>query len=137
MPDSNLIVYLTIIASVLICVFFVIFRKLFKLSSTIKLVFMSIIITILVIIALAAIYSVANNEFEYVNVEKYSISGKVQSLNGDTIIIYVTSTTNDKITVSKMSGLKLNFFPFSLSKNVCRTNPKIITIYPAKERENN
>lgn len=128
MPDSNLIVYLTIIASVLICVFFVIFRKLFKLSSTIKLVFMSIIITILVIIALAAIYSVANNEFEYLNVEKYSISGKVQSLNGDTIIIYVTSTTNDKIKGNVK--LKVNdttaFFSQKDSSNLVRISMKEI-----------
>lgn len=97
MPVSNLIVYLTIIALVLVCMFFVIFKKLFKLSSTLKLVLMSIIITILIIVAVVAIYSVASNEFEYLNVEKYSISGKVQSLNSDTIVIYVTSTTNDKI----------------------------------------
>lgn len=128
MPDSNLIVYLTIIASVLICVFFVIFRKLFKLSSTIKLVFMSIIITILVIIALVAIYSVASNEFEYLNVEKYSISGKVQSLNGDTIIIYVTSTTNDKIKGNVK--LKVNdttaFFSQKDSSNLVRISMKEI-----------
>ncbi len=95
--DSELLVYLLPISIIAILIIFFIFTKIFKLSSKLKLFFMSVVAYILIAVLGITILYVSNNEFEYINEAKYAISGKIQEVHSDYIVIYVTSSNLDGI----------------------------------------